>query len=170
MQDAWVRWRGADRADVRDSTGFLVTTTTRAALNVATSARARREIPTGDRMPEPGRTSDDPGTQAERSEELDLAVLLLLERLSPIERAVLILREAFDYPFGVIAAVVGVSEPNARQLACRARRRLAGSRRLRADKLERTHLLTAFLAAARCGEMARLEQVLTGAIARQEAA
>ena len=169
VQDVWIRWQGADRAQVRDRTGFLVTTATRAALNVATSAHARREISIGDRMPEPGGASHDPATDAERSEALELAVALLLERLSPLERAVFVLREAFDYPFGLIAEVLAVSEPNARQLARRARLRLAGPRRARVDPRERSRLLAAFLAAARSGETASLEQVLIGTIGRQEA-
>ena len=169
VQEVWIRWQGADRAHVRDL-AFLVTTATRAALNVATSAHARREISIGDRMPEPGGASHDPATDAERSEALELAVTLLMERLSPLERAVFVLREAFDYPFGLIAEALGVSEPNARQLARRARLRLAGPRRARVDPRERRRLLAAFLAAARSGETARLEQVLVGTIGRQEAA
>jgi RNA polymerase sigma-70 factor (ECF subfamily) len=170
VQEVWIRWQGADRARVRDRTGFLVTTATRAALNVATSAHARREISTGDRMPEPDGISDDPATDAERSEALELAVALLMERMSPVERAVFVLREAFDYPFALIAEALGVSEPNARQLARRARLRLTGPRRAPVDPWERSHLLAAFLAAARSGEVARLEQVLIGTIGRQEAA
>jgi RNA polymerase sigma-70 factor (ECF subfamily) len=134
------------------------------------SARARREISIGDGMPEPGHASDDPATDVERAEALELAVALLMERLSPIERSVFVLREAFAYPFGAIAAAVGVSEPNARQIARRARLRLAGPRRARVDPLERSHLLAAFRAAARSGDVARLEQILTGASVRQEAA
>ena len=169
VQEVWIRWRGTDRTQVHDRTGFLVTTTTRAALNVATSAHARREIAVGDRMPETGHPGDDPATDVERAETLERAVALLLERLSPIERAVFVLREAFDYPFGAIAAAVGVSEPNARQLARRARLRLAGQRRARVDPLERSHLVAAFLAAARSGEVARLERILTGTIGREAA-
>jgi RNA polymerase sigma factor (sigma-70 family) len=161
VQEVWIRWQGTDRARVRDRMGFLVTITTRVALNVATSARARREISVGDRMPESGRASDDPATAAERTEALELAVLVLLERLWPRERAVFVLREAFDYPFRTIAHALGVSEPNARQLGRRARIRLAGPPRAPADPLDHTDLLAAILDAAQLGEVVRLEQVLT---------
>ena len=159
VQDVWIRWHRTDRARVRDRTGFLVTATTRVALNVVTSARARREIPIGDRMPEPGHASDDAATDAERTEELALAVLLLMERLSPLERAVFVLREAFEYPFGAIAEAVGVSEPHARQLARRARLRLDGPRRRHVDPAEHGHQLRALRSAARGGDVARLLQV-----------
>lgn len=161
VQEVWIRWHGTDRARVRDPMGFLVTTTTRVALNVATSARARREISIGDRMPGSGRASDDPATAAVRAEALELAVLVLLERLWPRERAVFVLREAFDYPFRTIGHALGVSEPNARQLARRARSRLGGPPRAPVDPLDHTDLLAAILAAAQLGKVARLEQVLT---------
>ncbi|OLT18164.1 hypothetical protein BJF78_11990 [Pseudonocardia sp. CNS-139] len=170
VQDVWLRWQGTDRARVRDHTAFLVTTTTRAALNVATSAYVRREVAVGDRMPEPRRPLDDPAADAERAEAVAAAVLRLLERLSPPERAVYVLREAFDYPFRVVAGTLGVSEPNARQLARRARVRLAGPRRTPVDPHEHSRLLRVFLDAARSGEVARLERVLVETVRRQQAA
>src|SRR4051812_22280442 len=87
VQDVWLRWQGTDRAVVEDATGFLVATTTRLAINVVTSARARREAYVGLWLPEPVDTSDDPELGAAKSEALELAVLLLLERLPPTERA-----------------------------------------------------------------------------------
>jgi RNA polymerase sigma-70 factor, ECF subfamily len=162
VQDVWIRWQGVDRDRVRDQVAFLVTVTTRVALNAATSAHARREVSTGDWMPKRGSTVGDPALVAERSEELATAVQLLLERLSPVERAVYVLREAFGYPFREIADSLGIVEANARQIARRARSRLAEQRRLPVDPAECTALLDAFSGAARTGDMAGLFDLLTG--------
>ncbi len=164
VQDVWVRWQGADRALVRDRVAFLVTVTTRVALNVATSARARREVSVGEWLQERDLASADPAMGAERSEALELAVQLLIQRLSPVERAVYVLREAFGYPFRDIAEALELSEANARQLARRARTHLAGQRHSPVDRAERDGLLRAFLDAARAGDMARLIDVLTNAV------
>jgi RNA polymerase sigma-70 factor (ECF subfamily) len=161
VQDAWVRWQGAERDAVRDPAAFLATTTTRLAINVVQSARVRRETYVGPWLPEPVDTAADPALGAERGEALELAVLMLLERLSPTERAAYVLHEAFDYPYREIAEIIGVGEENARQLASRARRRLAQERRAaRADDDERRRLLDAFVAAARDGDLATLEELL----------
>ena len=97
---------------------------------------------------------------AQRGEELELAVDALFEKLSPAERAVYVLREAFDYPYRKISEVLPLSEANARQLITRARRRLAGEHRRPSDAQERQRFLDAFVFAARAGELARLEQLL----------
>ncbi|WTW98395.1 sigma-70 family RNA polymerase sigma factor [Streptomycetaceae bacterium NBC_01309] len=156
VQDVWLRWQSVDRARVQDCLAFLVTVTTRVALNAATSARARHEISVEDWSPKPAPGSADPAPGAERREALESAVRLLMERLPPVERAVYILREAFEYPFREIADLLGVSEGNARQLAFRARRHLARRRRHPVDAGELDGLLEAFLDAARRGNMARL--------------
>lgn len=129
VQEAWIRWQTADRDAVHDPPAFLATTTTRLAINAATSARARRETCLGPRLPEPVDTTTDPLLGAERGEALELAVLLLLEKLPPLERAAYVLREAFDYTYAHIADLLHVSEANARQLATRARKHLAAERR-----------------------------------------
>lgn len=162
VQDVWIRWQGADRAQVRDRVAFLVTITTRVSLNAATSARARREISVGAFLPDGDAASTDPAVGAERSEALDVAIELLMERLSPAERAVFVLREAFDYPFRDIAETLELTEANARQIARRARARLAESRRNPVDRAERRGVLCAFLGAARAGDMAGLVDVLAG--------
>ncbi|RSM58347.1 hypothetical protein DMB66_29985 [Actinoplanes sp. ATCC 53533] len=162
VQDVWVRWQGADRARVRDRVAFLVTITTRVALNVATSARARREVSAGGWLSERVLASVDPALEAERGEALGFAVQLLMERLSPAERAVYVLREAFAYPFRDIAEVLELSEANARQLARRARGHLTEKRHHPVDPAERDGLLDAFLEAARAGDMAHLIDVLIG--------
>ncbi len=164
VQDVWIRWQGADRAQVRDRVAFLVTVTTRVALNAATSARARREVSVGTGLPERDFAAADPALGAERGEELELAVHLLIERLSPVERAVYVLREAFDYPFRDIAELLELSEANARQVVCRARKHLAERRHNPVDPVQRDGLLEAFLDAARAGDMARLINVLTSAV------
>lgn len=160
VQDAWLRWQNTDRTTVRDARAFLATVTTRLAINAATSARARREVYIGPWLPEPVPTSEDPTLGAERAEALDLAVLVLLERLSSTERAVYVLREAFAYPFQQIAEVLETSEANARQLARRARAHLAEQRHAPVSSQQRNRLLNAFLAAAQSGDLDRLEGLL----------
>ena len=161
VQDVWIRWQRTDRARVRDQVAFLVTITTRVALNVATSAHARREVAAGQRAPETGPATDDPALGAERNEALEVAVLLLLERMSPTERAVFVLREAFDYPFREIGDAIGISDANARQLARRARIHLDQQRHAPVDPTDRDRLLKAFLEAARAGDITHLRCLLT---------
>ncbi|MFI6290518.1 RNA polymerase sigma-70 factor [Nonomuraea sp. NPDC050790] len=160
VQDVWLRWQTYDRARVEHPAGFLATITTRLALNAATSARARRETYLGPWLPEPVDTTADPYLGAERGEAMEFAVLMLLERLSPPERAAYVLREAFDYPYREIAEIVEVSEPAARQLVSRARKHLRAGRRATVTDDERRRLLTAFMAAARSGDLEALEKLL----------
>ncbi|MET7747624.1 RNA polymerase sigma factor SigJ [Micromonospora sp. NPDC005367] len=160
LQDAWLRWQQADRSQVRDPIGFLVTATSRLALNAATSARARRELYPGPWLPEPVDTAADPMFVAELKESLELAALLLLERLTPAERAVYVLREAFDYPFRRIGELLGIGEAHARQLGRRARTHLARERHDPVGRADHRRLLHTFLAAARSGELSQLEKLL----------
>ena len=160
VQDVWVRWQMADRTLVRDAAAFLATTTTRLAINVTQSARSRRETYVGPRLPEPVDTSADPGLGAERGEGLEAGILLLLEKLSPTERAAYILREAFDYPYRDIANVLRLEEANVRQVVTRARQHVANGRRMRASSTEQRRLLDAFIAAAQNGDVAGLEGTL----------
>jgi DNA-directed RNA polymerase specialized sigma24 family protein len=159
VQDVWVRWQTTDRTPVRNPLAFLVTATTRLAINVLQSARARRETYVGPRRPEPVDTSADPGLGAERGEALNRAVLLLLEKLSPTERAAYVLREAFNYPYRKIANLLRVEEANARQVVSRAREHVSGRRRAPVSPAKQRRLLNAFVAAARTGELARLESL-----------
>jgi RNA polymerase sigma factor (sigma-70 family) len=160
VQDVWVRWQAADRSVVCDAAAFLATTTTRLAINVMQSARSRRETCVGTWLPEPVDTAADPGLGTERSETLELVVRLLLKRLSPAERAAYILREAFDYTYRDIATVLRVRESNARQVVTRARQHVSIVRRTPAVSTGQKGLLDAFVAAARYGDLARLEVVL----------
>jgi RNA polymerase sigma factor (sigma-70 family) len=160
VQDVWVRWQMADRTLVRDAAAFLATTTTRLAINVMQSARSRRETSVGPWLPEPVDTSADPGLGAERGEGLEAGILLLLEKLSPTERAAYILREAFDYPYRDIANVLRLEEANVRQVVTRARQHVANGRRMPASSTEQRRLLDAFVAAAQNGDVAGLEGTL----------
>ncbi|MFB7798529.1 RNA polymerase sigma factor SigJ [Isoptericola sp. NPDC056134] len=160
VQDAWLRWQGTDRDQVRNPVAFLTTVTTRLAINAATSARARRETYVGPWLPEPVDTSDDPALGAERAEALELATLLLMERLTPVERAVYVLREAFGYPYGRIAEILDLTEANARQLARRSRDRLGTREAVPVDPGEHRRLLDELVAAAHEGDLARFERYL----------
>ncbi|TDC88199.1 RNA polymerase sigma-70 factor [Nonomuraea deserti] len=156
LQEAWVRWQHTDRAAVVNPQAYLSLTTTRLALNVAQSARSRRETYIGPWLPEPVDTSSDPAVGAERGEALELAFLLLLERLTPTERAAYVLREAFVYPYTEIAEILQLSPVNARQLVSRARKRLTAARHEPIDKEEHRRLLGVFLLAAQTGNVAAL--------------
>ncbi len=161
VQDVWVRWQTADRSLVRDSAAFLVTTTTRLAINVMKSARSRRETCVSSWLPEPVDASADPGMEAQRDEALESCVRILLKKLSPTERAAYILREAFDYSYREIAAVLHLEPTNARQIVTRARKHVADCRRAVVHSGEHRRLLEAFSAAAHCGDVAGLEIILT---------
>jgi RNA polymerase sigma-70 factor (ECF subfamily) len=160
VQDVWLRWQSANRQAVLDPPAFLATATTRLAINVAQSARSRRETYVGPWLPEPVDTSTDPLLGAERGEALEFAVLLLLEKLSATERAAYVLREAFDYPYRQIAEILQLEEANVRQLVTRARQHITDGRRAPVSPVERRRLLEAFIDAARKGEIAALEGLL----------
>lgn len=157
VQDVWIRWQTADRSLVRDAAAFLVTTATRLAINVMQSARSRRETCVGPWMPEPVDPGADPRLGAEREQALASGILLLLEKLTPTERAAYILREAFDYAYRDIANVLRLEEANARQVVTRARQHVANGRRMPANSIEQRRLLEAFIAAAQSGDVASLE-------------
>jgi RNA polymerase sigma-70 factor (ECF subfamily) len=164
IQDAWLRWQACDRSVVLNPTAFLVTTTTRLAINVSTSARARRETPVGDWPCEPVDDRDLPAVEAERREALQLGIRLVLQRLAPPERAAYVLRQAFDYPYQRIADLLQTSENNARQLVSRAGRHLAVAQRPQRSTAEQRRLVHAFRVAAREGDLSVLEDELTGAV------
>jgi RNA polymerase sigma-70 factor (ECF subfamily) len=160
VQEAWVRWQTTDRSAVLEPVAYLVSVTTRIAINIAQSAHSRRETYIGPWLPEPVDTSADPTLGAERGEALELAVLRLLEKLRPAERAAYVLREAFEYSHRQIAAVLDMTESNVRQIVTRARKHITGERRSSANKADQERLLRAFLAAAQQGELSALEQLL----------
>lgn len=161
VQDAWLRWQNTNRADIVEPTAFLATITSRLAINLAQSAPKRRESYIGPWLPEPVDTRVDPQLGAERAEVLDMAVLHLMEKLNPVERAAYVLREAFDYPYKRIADMLETSEANTRQLVSRARKRLSAERREPVSPAAHRRLLEVFLSAAQTGNLSVLEDVLT---------
>ncbi|MFF4052478.1 RNA polymerase sigma-70 factor [Streptomyces chartreusis] len=160
VQDAWLRWQKTDRSEIKEPSAFLATVTARLAINVAQSARMRRESYTGPWLPEPVDTRADPQLGAERAEALDMAVLLLLEKLNPVERAAYVLREAFDYPYKRIAEILETNEAHTRQLVTRARKHMAAERKEPVSSTAHKRLLEVFLDAARTGSLSGLENVL----------
>jgi RNA polymerase sigma-70 factor (ECF subfamily) len=147
VQDVWLRWQACDRSVVLNSTAFLVTATTRVAINAATSARARHESCV-DRWPiEVAGSDTDPSAEIERSHALEKGLTLLLERLSPAERAAYILRVAFDYPYTRIATLLAITEVNARKIVSRATKNVAIDRRQSVTSAERRRLVRAFVVA-----------------------
>nr|BFE58682.1 RNA polymerase sigma-70 factor [Dactylosporangium thailandense] len=162
VQEAWLRY-AATPDEPRDVKAFLATTVTRIAIDVLRSARVRREAYVGTWFPEPLLTDpyEDPQRAAELADSVSTAALLLLERLSPLERAVFVLREVFDFGFPEVAAAVGRSEAACRQLVVRARRHMAEGRpRFAADRGERDALAARFFAALRVGDVAGLQALL----------
>lgn len=149
--------------EIASPRAFVATVTTRLAINELRSARARREQYVGDWLPEPIITDgrDDPAAHAETADSLSLAMLVLLEALSPEQRAVLLLHDVFDYPYDEIAAIVGKSEDNVRQIAARARRHVAARRpRFQTTRQQREGLARRFIAAVEQGDVGGLEALL----------
>lgn len=149
--------------EIASPRGFVATLTTRLSINELKSARVRREQYVGEWLPEPIITDghDDPAWHAEIADSLSLALLALLERLSPEQRAVLVLHDVFDYGYGEIAGIVGKSEENVRQLATRARHRVEQDRpRFQTTREQREELARRFFAAAEQGDLTGLESLL----------
>jgi RNA polymerase sigma-70 factor (ECF subfamily) len=170
VQDALVRvHRTLEQGEpIASPRAYVTTVTTRLAIDELRSARARRELYVGEWLPEPLVTGppDDPAEQAETSDSLSLAFLLLLESLSPTQRAALLLHDVFDYRYDEIAAIIGTSEENARQLAARARRRVRERRpRYEASREKREELAQRFFAAAQEGDLGSLESLLADDVA-----
>jgi RNA polymerase sigma-70 factor (ECF subfamily) len=165
VQEALLRVHRAldDGEQIASPRAFVATVTTRLAINELRSARARRERYVGEWLPEPILTdgADDPARHAEMADSLSLAMLVLLESLSAEQRAVLLLHDVFDYPYPEIAAIVGKSEANVRQLATRARRQVEQRRpRFQTTREQRDELARRFFQAAEQGDLAGLEALL----------
>ncbi|GGV01220.1 RNA polymerase sigma24 factor [Streptomyces litmocidini] len=166
VQEAWLRWTATDRAAVREPRAFLVRITTRLAIDRLRQAQARRESYVGPWLPEPlvtdfGPAAPDTAERALLADSVSLAVLVVLESLSPPERAVFVLREAFGFPYGEIAAALDRSEAAVRQLAGRARRHVdEGRPRYDVDPAERRDLTERFLSAAAGGDLGELLALL----------
>ncbi|MET9337700.1 RNA polymerase sigma-70 factor [Nonomuraea sp. NPDC003804] len=167
VQEAWLRWSGTDQSRVEEPRAFLVTIVSRLALDQLRSARVRREAYTGPWLPEPAPTAEvGPLDTAELRDTLSYATMHLMERLSPPERAVFVLREAFDLPYEEIAEIVGASRANCRQMHHRASVRLAESRgRFQPSTEEHARLLRRFLDAAQGGDLSALTSMLSDDVA-----
>ena len=171
VQDAYLRWHEADRDNVSDPRAFLMTTTARICLDMLKSARVRREEYVGPWLPEPvvDTTALAPDRQTELAEDLSVALLLTLDRLSPLERAAFLLHDVFDFPFSEVAPALDRSEAACRQLAARARAHVRAVRPRgasvapeRAGEVDAKHarLLTAFAAATQSGDVHALMRLL----------
>jgi len=162
VQETWLRYQ-ASPAQPRSAKAFLSAVVTRISIDVLRSARVRREEYVGQWFPEPLLTDpyEDPERSAELADSVSMAALLLLERLSPLERAVFVLREVFGFGFPEVASAVGRSEAACRQLAVRARRHMdAGRPRFGADRRERDELAARFFDAFRDGDVDGLRELL----------
>lgn len=169
VQEAYVRWHNADRDTVLDPKAFLMTTTTRICLDMLTSARARREEYVGPWLPEPviDTAALAPDSKTELAEDLSIALLLTLDRLSPLERAAFLLHDVFDFSFSEIASALDRSEAACRQLANRARAhvrdvRPRGAVAPASGEIDAKHakLMSAFIAATTSGDLNTLMQLL----------
>jgi RNA polymerase sigma-70 factor (ECF subfamily) len=172
VQDAYLRWHETDRASVEDPKAFLMTTTTRICLDVLKSARTRREAYVGPWLPDPvtDTAALAPDEQTGLAEDLSVALLLALDRLSPLERAAFLLHDVFDYSFSQVADALGRNEAACRQLASRARTRVRDARpqgvmpaQRASSSIDPKHaaLVSAFMTASRSGDIAALTRLLT---------
>src|SRR3954462_1399728 len=162
VQETWLRYQSSPTRPT-STKAFLSAVVSRIAIDVLRSARVRREEYTGQWFPEPllADPYQDPERSAELADSLSMAALLLLERLSPLERAVFVLREVFAFDFPAIASAVGRSEAACRQLAVRARRHMdAGRPRFETDRKERAELAERFFEAFREGDVDGLRELL----------
>jgi RNA polymerase sigma-70 factor (ECF subfamily) len=168
VQNAWLRWQTTDRTVVVNPEAFLVTATTRLAINDVQSARHRRELPAGPWLLHAPDDASGPEADAEQVEAVADAVFTLLAKLSPAERATYLLREAFDYPYDRIADLLHLRPANCRQLVRRARDRITAERSRPVSVAAHRQLLNAFVAAARRGDFTELERLLARATAHRK--
>jgi RNA polymerase sigma-70 factor, ECF subfamily len=157
VQETWLRWSAADREEVRDVRAYLIRIATRLALNRLRQQQARREQYVGPWLPEPiaaAPAGEDPAAVAEVADSVSMAMLVVLETLSPLERAAFVLREVFDLPFGEIAHTLGRSEAAVRQLTHRAREHVQARRpRQTVDKARHSEVTLQFLEATATGDL-----------------
>ena len=162
VQEAWLRWSGVDHSQINNPRAFLVRVTTRLAIDRLRRAKARRESYIGPWLPEPILTRQDISEDAAMAESVSMAMLVVLETLSPLERAVFVLREAFGMPHSEIADVLGRKEEAVRQLARRAREHVRERRsRFEADQSEQRRVTERFLEATSTGDLEGLMAILS---------
>ena len=161
VQEAYLRWQSADRTSVRSPASYLTTIVTRLCLDELKSARSRREAYAGPWLPEPRVNAPSPEQRVEQTEAVSMALLVLLETLSPVQRAVFLLREVFDYEYETISGMVGKSEAHCRKIAQRARKHIDEEKpRYEASEAEQERLVMQFFAATRKGDPEALAQTL----------
>ena len=161
LQEAWLRWADVDQSEVRDPRAYLVRVVTRQALNQMRTLARRRESYVGEWLPEPLLTSPDVADDVELAESVSMAMLTVLETLRPNERAVFVLREVFEMPYGEIAEAIGKSTATVRQIARRARDHVAARRpRVRVSRSEQQLVVERLLAAMHTGQVQELMEVL----------
>jgi RNA polymerase sigma-70 factor (TIGR02957 family) len=161
LQESWLRWADVDRSQVHDQRAYLIRVVTRQALNRLRTLARRREEYVGEWLPEPLLTSPDVADDVELAESVSIAMLTVLETLGPTERAVFVLREVFEMPYGEIAEAIGKPAGTARQIARRAREHVAARRpRVQVSQSEQQAVVERFLAAMRTGTIQELMQVM----------
>ncbi|MER5852066.1 RNA polymerase sigma-70 factor [Streptomyces sp. NPDC002012] len=161
LQESWLRWADVDHSQVRDPRAYLIRVVTRQALNrLRTLSRSREEY-VGEWLPEPLLTSPDVAEDVELAESVSIAMLTVLETLGPTERAVFVLREVFDMPYGELAEAIGKSAAAVRQIARRAREHVAARRpRVQVSRSEQQAVVERFLLALRTGQLQELMEVM----------
>jgi RNA polymerase sigma-70 factor, ECF subfamily len=161
LQEAWLRWADVDHSQVHDPRAYLVRVVTRQALNQLRTVSRRREEYVGEWLPEPLLTSPDIADDVQLAESVSIAMLTVLETLGPTERAVFVLREVFEMPYGEIADAIGKSSVAARQIARRAREHVAARRpRVHVSRSEQQAVLERFLVALRTGQLQELMEMM----------
>ncbi|MWK34680.1 sigma-70 family RNA polymerase sigma factor [Actinomadura sp. J1-007] len=161
LQESWLRWAGVDHARVGDPRAYLVRVVTRQSLNRMRALSRRREDYVGEWLPEPLLTSPDIADDVELADSVSIAMLTVLETLGPVERAVFVLREVFELPYGEIGEAVGKPAATVRQIARRARGHVAARRpRVRVSRSEQEAVVERFLSALRTGRLQELLEVL----------
>jgi RNA polymerase sigma-70 factor (TIGR02957 family) len=161
VQESWLRWAGVDQSQVHDPRAYLIRVVTRQALNRLRRLSRSREDYVGQWLPEPVLTSPDVAEDVELAESVSIAMLTVLETLAPVERAVFVLREVFEMPYGEIAEATGKSAGAVRQVARRAREHVAARRpRVRVSRSEQQAVVERFLAALRTGQLQELMAVM----------
>jgi RNA polymerase sigma-70 factor, ECF subfamily len=161
LQESWLRWAAVDHSQVNDPRAYLIRVVTRQALNQMRTLSRRREEYVGEWLPEPLLTSPDVAEDVELAESVSMAMLTVLETLEPTERAVFVLHQVFDMPYGEIAEAIGKSAAAVRQIAWRAREHVAARRpRVRVSRSEQQAVVDRFLTALRTGQLLDLMEVL----------
>jgi len=161
LQESWLRWADVDQSRVSDARAYLIRVVTRQALNQMRTLARRREEYVGEWLPEPLLTSPDVAEDVELAESVSIAMLTVLETLGPTERAVFVLREVFEMPYGEIAEAIGKSASAVRQIALRAREHVAARRpRVHVSRSEQQAVVERFLVALRTGRLQELMEVM----------